>query len=101
RAPPPATHPLPYTTLFRSPDARTVPRRARLSLVAVATEAARRVVPGLAPLGADHTARAAPRAEPLPDQATDASRSVEEPSRPHRSEEHTSELQSRFDIVCR
>src|SRR5699024_11993173 len=71
---PPRSTLFPYTTLFRSRDART-------------TRGARR--------------RTRTRA-PAP---TRASRSPSSPTPPPwpgpRSEEHTSELQSRFDLVCR
>src|SRR5437868_10105718 len=58
--PPPRSTLFPYTTLFRSPGARTAQFR----------------------LGGE---------EPVLDAKGES----------HRSEEHTSELQSRFDLVCR
>src|SRR5438067_4909321 len=69
---PPTSTLFPYTTLFRSLDpSKQNPRRARLRL-----------------------ARARPRAE-------SQRQRPQRHHRPLRSEEHTSELQSRFDLVCR
>src|SRR5207249_5805553 len=74
---PPPTSPLfPYTTLFRShPPLPT------------SNDRGRRDVDGLAAPGAGHQRRC--------DRREDLTRLL------HRSEEHTSELQSRFDLVCR
>src|SRR2546421_10710716 len=77
---PPRSTLFPYTTLFRSPPIRhPPPARARSS---------RR--------GA--CARPAPALEPALDQREQAVLGVEGGGR---SEEHTSELQSRSDLVCR
>src|SRR2546428_9505215 len=88
---PPRSTLFPYTTLFRSREARPIPRvlvqgegtgipgAKALRLVIEAHRHA--VVPQRAALGALH---GAPQRHGLP-----------------RSEEHTSELQSRSDIVCR
>src|SRR5438105_12440791 len=74
--PPPRSTLFPYTTLFRSrkPDRRARPR----------TGAARA-----------ETAGRRPR------QDRGAARHLQEPRLRVRSEEHTSELQSRVDLVCR
>src|SRR5699024_11515084 len=85
---PPSPSPFPYTTLFRSgseetasassrgeaPSARTASASTRCSSGRVRADRARR-------------AEVAPAARAA--------------SGPIRSEEHTSELQSRFDLVCR
>src|SRR5260370_34842251 len=72
---PPRSTLFPYTTLFRSRDGRAAARRA--------APAARR--------GAAHSRRA--------DGAAAGRRAL--PGRLHRSEEHTSELQSHLNLVCR
>src|SRR5438132_13984126 len=75
---PPKSTLFPYTTLFRS--AETVRTMARLRLIALAALAACGHGPTLTPASQpDHTPR----------------------GRPRRSEEHTSELQSHSDLVCR
>src|SRR5207249_10975343 len=84
--PPPSSTPFPYTTLFRSPRRRrrrrgTLGRRRRAGLL-------RPPLPDRARHGNRDAARD-PRTPALP------------PDREARSEEHTSELQSRFDLVCR
>src|SRR5436309_14600095 len=84
-SPPPRSCTLfPYTTLFRSPDVGRRPAD-----------------------GVDHVQRTRPRvrrevrvaARPQCHRRRDAHRRLLGPCR--RSEEHTSELQSRFDLVCR
>src|SRR5207249_10336990 len=74
--PPPRSTLFPYTTLFRSPSDRAAARRA-------SRRSSRRRAPARPRTGA-------PAGTRIP------------PARPRaRSEEHTSELQSRFDLVCR
>src|SRR5690349_22915299 len=83
--PPPSSTLFPYTTLFRSPPARKERRSG--------TESA----------GRPRTYRCClPRAPmiPLLDRGK-AGASSPSPARGGRSEEHTSELQSRRDLVCR
>src|SRR3712207_7021728 len=79
---PPRSTLFPYTTLFRSP--RLAPPRL-----------------GLAPRGR----RSRVRPEPAPPRAAGAARARRRPGRVRlgrrRSEEHTSELQSRQYLVCR
>src|SRR5690606_42049137 len=76
----------PYTTLFRSRAARGRPRRATSR-------------PGLAPCrGADSVSA---RARPGPDAGLSGLLAKPDGSRAARSEEHTSELQSRENLVCR
>src|SRR5690349_24009474 len=82
--PPPKSTLFPYTTLFRS-------------LVVAAAFAVPRV---LAPAPASPAVVSAPSAPASGAPAPDESRALREPIRP-RSEEHTSELQSRRDLVCR
>src|SRR5207249_7688999 len=87
---PPPTPPLfPYTTLFRSD-----PRRVVLELVA-----ALRVE--RTPLVDHQDAGVAPAAHAESLASPEHLRHVQEVDRGRRSEEHTSELQSRFDLVCR
>src|SRR5690349_22060605 len=81
---PPRSTLFPYTTLFRSPDLLAVDH----PLVAVALGATRQRT--------EVGARAGLREE-LSAQRVAA----EQPREPARSEEHTSELQSRRDLVCR
>src|SRR5438067_9380668 len=73
--PPPSSTLFPYTTLFRSIAFRA-------GDVALASGD-----------GDELAVRAG--ADPRPD------RTLRHPRQPERSEEHTSELQSRFDLVCR
>src|SRR5207248_9490412 len=87
--PRPSTSPLfPYTTLFRS-------------LVVAGAAEDRRVVAQIGPVGADRRAGGGDLGV-----VTDERRGIREvredlPSRTSRSEEHTSELQSPYDLVCR
>src|SRR5207249_7755026 len=87
-APPPSA--FPYTTLFRSSCRHISPTRARAaSAVAVSSSISitlptRRSLTSVNPRPASAFWTAAPWTSRIP-----------------RSEEHTSELQSRFDIVCR
>src|SRR5438067_9287589 len=76
---PPRSTLFPYTTLFRSLRAR--PRPARLR-----------------PPPARRWRR---RGRPRPPRGRSSAPARGPPPRPARSEEHTSELQSRFDLVCR
>src|SRR5205823_10237975 len=90
----------PYTTLFRSPEPG---RPTRPHHLVVAADAARGHDHGLSAQlelsdlisGAGHPPR---RRAWLEDRAT---RAVHHPTRPGRSEEHTSELQSLAYLVCR
>src|SRR5207249_11720604 len=82
--PPPRSTLFPYTTLFRSnvylpDDLAAAVRDAQVPVSAVCQSALERAVRDVASL-----------------RATD-----EPPPEDSRSEEHTSELQSRFDLVCR
>src|SRR3712207_8731910 len=87
---PPRSTLFPYTTLFRSP-------RATLCRTRPAIECAPQSrASGDAPEAARADHRAAPCARPAAEVPPQASR-----SRPPRSEEHTSELQSRQYLVCR
>src|SRR5690349_22911847 len=89
--PPPRSTLFPYTTLFRSRARRPgdgEPRRAG----AGDGQAARR--PG------EPAARVGPLRSEVLDARDDGHRSQHRAERP-RSEEHTSELQSRRDLVCR
>src|SRR5207249_10746167 len=90
---PPTTTLFPSTTLFRSPLQRQGPKRAFLGQSrsgpsprktnASCTETGSETVPNETPAAASRQPTL-PRREPPP-----------------RSEEHASELQSRFDLVCR
>src|SRR5438067_7665414 len=71
---PPRSTLFPYTTLFRSPESATLFRPRRSS--------------GRPPSSSSSTSRTTSPARPRTGTGT-------------RSEEHTSELQSRFDLVCR
>src|SRR5207249_8973826 len=82
--PPPTPTLFPYTTLFRSDAGRLRPERAKSCV----------------PAGACADECGCPRGSARP--AGMASRHLPLPAgHPRRSEEHTSELQSRFDLVCR
>src|SRR5699024_12241791 len=82
----------PYTTLFRSHDRRTHRRRQQSDLV----DPADRRPPHRRSL-LHHPHPTAPDPEPpRHDRPAEEGRGL-----PRRSEEHTSELQSRFDLVCR
>src|SRR5690606_41780825 len=84
RPPPPAPPLFPYTTLFRS-SPPTLRSRARIRMMVATT-----------PISAGSTSHAAVAAA-LP--GSRLSRATCQPV--HRSEEHTSELQSRENLVCR
>src|SRR5207249_12310494 len=80
--PPPRPTPFPYTTLFRSAGGRP-PRPDR-------------------PGGGPARRAAAPTGPPRGGRPTTGRAAIPGSTRPaRRSEEHTSELQSRFDLVCR
>src|SRR5206468_5059650 len=83
---PPRTTLFPYTTLFRSKE-REPPRQGRHQQLRGAGQAGRGK-----PRKEGHQGRGA-----LPDQCRRRSEQSDSP----RSEEHTSELQSRSDLVCR
>src|SRR5206468_12109779 len=97
--PPPTSTLFPYTTLFRS-------RRARLDRLACHDRPLELV---RVPQDAEHPQRrrndvvgerGQPREIGKAEPALPAQRHLENPDR-ERSEEHTSELQSRSDLVCR
>src|SRR5207249_10449869 len=77
--PPPRSTLFPYTTLFRSPQRAVAEQRMRFGRVAIGAQ----VEAEEAIRGAGVGVRDEPRLVT------------------YRSEEHTSELQSRFDLVCR
>src|SRR3712207_7887316 len=93
---PPRSTLFPYTTLFRSadepesPHEGLVPRARRAAAGAAAARAARRAGGG-----------AVRRAQPLLLRRGRARLPLGRPPRLDRSEEHTSELQSRQYLVCR
>src|SRR5438034_7959212 len=80
--PPPSSTLFPYTTLFRSPDSipTASPIVARGTRARGSLDGARRTAPGRRAAAASSSAGTASG---------------------HRSEEHTSELQSHSDLVCR
>src|SRR5699024_11994293 len=92
---PPTSTLFPYTTLFRSHPHRGRPP-SRIHAVS-----------GIAPVenpveGARSPARRTARQRPRPHPGRSApARPLSGAVHPLRSEEHTSELQSRFDLVCR
>src|SRR3712207_7217527 len=83
---PPRSTLFPYTTLFRSPARAGVAPRTRL---------------GGRPAREPPVRRAPARAPALPRRRRRAERRRRFGRRPRRSEEHTSELQSRQYLVCR
>src|SRR5262249_59080427 len=86
---PPTSTLFPYTTLFRSPSRRRCGRRVSCSS---------------APTGQPHRARAPTEGRAIPARPTGAapeSVPAAAGSPPCRSEEHTSELQSLTNLVCR
>src|SRR5207249_9861712 len=95
---PPSSTLFPYTTLFRSVRRRRAARRNRLD-----GDGDRPRVAGVEGVGVEIGASALEQerviGHRLPDPGIEEteSRAVED----SRSEEHTSELQSRFDLVCR
>src|SRR3712207_7206217 len=94
---PPRSTLFPYTTLFRSHRHAVEPRGAQGGRVQQPQGAPRpRAQTRRRVGGAEELARAARRAEPL-----DRGREERVPAREPRSEEHTSELQSRQYLVCR
>src|SRR3712207_7569831 len=86
---PPRSTLFPYTTLFRSPTARTTATSTRTPIRPTPTRTAR-ATPAT-PTTITTTSRTRPRSRPAATRST----------RPPRSEEHTSELQSRQYLVCR
>src|SRR5207247_10598118 len=98
--PPPPPPPFPYTTLFRSPRLL-----APLRLDALAIAVQHRFVLALEPATLDRAVHAALlKRAVLPPPAAGAwvfARSGGTRAGRARSEEHTSELQSRVDLVCR
>src|SRR5438067_10711110 len=89
--PPPVSTPFPYTTLFRSPEVR--PRGSGIT--------ARPRPWGESPPSV--SGRGIPRRRGIESAPLAIRRRTASSGRPilGRSEEHTSELQSRFDLVCR
>src|SRR5207249_11315930 len=95
--PPPRSPPFPYTTLFRSRAVATCPFSPRaLSFGTGPYPPGARAVSRIAFLVA---ACAALGGCNFP--GTSPAGGPPAPGSPDRSEEHTSELQSRFDLVCR
>src|SRR5207249_5872226 len=98
--PPPTTPTLhPYTTLFRSGQTRHVEVEHQLPRIRIPGEGA---VAGYHAVSLSRDAQLRERSSPRqlllqPAQRAADLRRGEDP----RSEEHTSELQSRFDLVCR
>src|SRR5207249_11381723 len=90
---PPRSTFFPYTTLFRSSDG---PNWAQPGGRHVFWAAAALLAPHRSTAGYARRSRLASAQNPLP-RTTSISRS----GSVRRSEEHTSELQSRFDLVCR
>src|SRR3712207_8713123 len=93
---PPRSTLFPYTTLFRSYPALAVllgRRLARTRLLGVRLGG----VPGGDRVGAPQPGGCREVARPLPD----AGAALRDPAAGRRSEEHTSELQSRQYLVCR
>src|SRR5207249_10265909 len=90
-SPPPPPTPPPYTTLFRSRPgvARAVIEEIQGRIVGVPTPRRPATALPLVPL---------PRADA---EVLATVRGIVRVRVAHRSEEHTSELQSRFDLVCR
>src|SRR5207249_10751143 len=98
---PPCSSPFPYTTLFRSVVAG---HHDHLHVVAVDEQLADLAGEVAHLLEAPGTVRVAARVtevdEVLVGQQVDQGPGDGETAEPARSEEHTSELQSRFDLVC-
>src|SRR5699024_12249069 len=96
----PFTTLFPYTTLFRSDEGRAQGHQSLLGIAAEVHHVAYGGCHGAVDLGHDkHTQKIEGRTH-------HDSRAGRQTSRRHaggdgRSEEHTSELQSRFDLVCR
>src|SRR5699024_12781662 len=84
----PSAAPFPYTTLFRS-------RRRRVATTCRHRRRRRRRRSRLRPRRPRSRLRPRRRSSPPPRPRNNR------PPPPRRSEEHTSELQSRFDLVCR
>src|SRR5699024_11865510 len=84
----------PYTSLFRSP--RSVGSQATISFEPIVGNTASGSIP-VTPCRRDNASSAAVRSSTVPCVAGYPGTS----ETAARSEEHTSELQSRFDIVCR
>src|SRR3989440_3266425 len=84
---PPRSTLFPYTTLFRSPPRRTRPATATLSPSAPSA--------GWRSSARSSSSNALSRTSGTTSRATSLDRTA------NRSEEHTSELQSRSDLVCR
>src|SRR5207247_7229928 len=83
----------PYTTLFRSARRSPPPPVRRSAFAQRSGRAGRHVAARRRRM--DRGRRRAPRREPV------RARRASSPRRVRRSEEHTSELQSRVDLVCR
>src|SRR5690606_41145245 len=96
---PPRSALFPYTTLFRSPPPVALTLRARTTVGGLG--GALRLAVGEAGAGQPHAATGDVR-HPRPVEAEAAGPSRAAPDgAPLRSEEHTSELQSRENLVCR
>src|SRR3712207_8456353 len=90
---PPRSTLFPYTTLFRSPDLHAGEYKALLGALA----ARRVVVVNTASASGEFAKALAGRGRVV----VTSTRSGQEQNAPRRSEEHTSELQSRQYLVCR
>src|SRR5206468_12527740 len=94
---PPRSTLFPYTTLFRSRERAFGTAQQRLLVKEILT-----AVCGEPELGKHADDRPLPcRLADQRDRALDVERGVTDAHRRRRSEEHTSELQSRSDLVCR
>src|SRR5690606_39819297 len=94
RPPPPPTL-FPYTTLFRSRQASLAPSTSQFRTWTATLLRSRTGRPFFGP---SKTCRMAPESLAL---GTAMATTWHSSSRPNRSEEHTSELQSRENLVCR
>src|SRR2546422_6265720 len=94
---PPRSTLFPYTPLFRSRIGQRLSRNERPGLAAPQQAAPGHGAP---PAGLDRIA-ADPRQLGARDAGVPARVAIEGQPRPERSEEHTSELQSRLHLVCR
>src|SRR2546427_1193514 len=92
---PPRSTLFPYTTLFRSPSAAT--RNGIEIVVSISSSSSRTGPPSLRRPKIDEKMSPSPPNE----LRSERSKSLLSKGRPPRSEEHTSELQSQSNLVCR
>src|SRR5688572_31909349 len=93
---PPRSTLFPYTTLFRSRPAEVEPSGVTsMSIPVTARDPARNPSPARSPLA---PVRVGTRSAPVPVTMVERNEDV---AGPDRSEEHTSELQSQSNLVCR